>query len=497
MTFIKCKVHKVSILKQFMRNYLKNIEFSKAHVMTIFIVGFVGLFLIANYFVGFNLPLYVITVGIGAVIAMRYPQAGLYAIIFLTFIFERFFTLVPIILGRGEYKIYPIDVLFGAVLVGTAFQLASGALKYKFKKLDLLLAIFATLAVAYFFVSAFVLKSDVALAFSTAKNYAFYSLFYFATFLLINSKQRFRELLAVVFAGGLGILWFVFYGIAMRHGLWSDFTPLSTDGVRTLAFTHGYYLCMALIAGLVYVAYRSELFSKWLIIIMPLWVIGIVGSMMRHLWISIFLSIIFLIVMFARAQRKRVKDHAKNYIAIALMFLVVIFYGATLFPRSALYETLSDGLGVVGNRVTSIANTSGDESIVWRAAVWQQALKLYAHSPVFGIGLGEKVSVEIGKYRDFVEVRNIHNSFLVILVQMGIVGMGLVCGLVATLGWKVLSARFNDQTMQMASYITLGILVLHLSSFMFQPYLEANLLGIFFWINLGMLRRISENVVEK
>ncbi|NTW27515.1 MAG: O-antigen ligase family protein [Candidatus Moranbacteria bacterium] len=475
-----------------MRNYFNKIELSKDQLMTIFIVAFVGFFLIANYFFGFNLPLYVITLTIGAVLAMKYPHAGLYAIVFLTFIFERFFTLVPIVMGRSEYKIYPIDVLFGAMLIGIMFQLASGTLKLKSRKLDYLLIVFAALAAIYFFVSAFVLKSDVALAFSTAKNYAFYSIFYFATFILIDSKERFRELLAIVFAGAIGILWFVFYGIVVRHGLWSDFTPLSTDGIRTLAFTHGYYLCMALIAGLVYVAYQSNLFSKWLVIVMPFWVLGIIGSMMRHLWISIFAAIVFLIVMFSQTQLVRLRSHAKNYIAIALMFLMVIFYGATLFPRSAAYETLSSSLGMVGSRVTSIANTSGDESIVWRAAVWQQAVKLYIHQPIFGIGLGEKVSVEIGKYRDFVEVRNIHNSFLVILVQMGILGLGLVLALTAMLGWKVLKAKFDDQTLQMGAYITLGILVLHLSSFLFQPYLEANLLGIFFWINLGVLRRISE-----
>jgi len=476
-----------------MQNYLSKIELSKDLVMTIFIVSFVGLFAVANYFFGFNLALYVITMGIGAVIALLYPHAGLYAIITLTFIFERFFTLVPIALGRSEYKLYPIDVLFGALLLGIVFQLAIGTLKLKFRKLDLLLTIFAILAVIYFFVSAFVLKGDLSLAFSTAKNYAFYSLFYFAAFLLINNKNRFKELLSVIFVSAVGILWFVFYGIAVRHGLWSDFTPLSTEGFRTLAFTHGYYLCMALIASLVYIAYRSDLYAKWLIILMPFWILGIIGSMMRHLWISIFLAIAFLIVMFAQGARQRLEQHAKNYTVIALAFLIIIFYCATLFPRSAAYESINGALGMLGNRVTSIASTSSDESIVWRSAVWQQSLKLYAHDPIFGIGFGEKVSVEIGKYRDFVEVRNIHNSFLVILVQMGILGMTLVATLAAILGWKVLKNKFEDENLQMAAYISLGILVFHLSAFMFQPYLEANLLGIFFWMNLGILRRLYES----
>jgi hypothetical protein len=73
---------------------------------------------------------------------------------------------------------------------------------------------------------------------------------------------------------------------------------------------------------------------------------------------------------------------------------------------------------------------------------------------------------------------------------MGIFGIGFVGILVATLGWKVLKNRFGDDFMQAVAYATSGILVLQIVAFMFQPYLEANLLGIFFWINLGVLRRI-------
>ena len=478
-----------------MQKYLEKIELSKEIVMAIFIVGFVGIFLLANYFAGFSLPLYVITMIIGTLVAMKYPQSGLYAIIFLTFIFERFFTLVPIVLGRSEYKLYPIDVLLGAVIAGAVFQIVVGKLKFKLRGIDWLLLTFAALSVIYFFISVLFLNSDAALAFSSAKNYTFYSLFYFVTYFLINSKKRFRDLLSVVLGSGAAILWFVFYGIAVRHGLWSDFTPLSTEGVRTLAFTHGYYLCMALIGAFVYVAYQKDLSSKWLLILMPFWVVGIIGSMMRHLWISIFLSLAFLIVLFARTQLKSLKEHAKNYSIIGLMLLVMIFYGASLFPRSSIYSAMSNGFGMIGNRVTSITNTD-DESFVWRGTVWQESAKEFAQDPIFGIGFGKKVSVEIGTYHDFVEVRNMHNSFLVILVQMGILGFALFAISVGTLGWKVLRNKFNDQVMQMAAYIALGILIFQLAAFMFQPYLEANLLGIFFWINLGMLRRIYENITE-
>ena len=145
---------------------------------------------------------------------------------------------------------------------------------------------------------------------------------------------------------------------------------------------------------------------------------------------------------------------------------------------------------MLGSRVASIANTSTDESIVWRSAVWQQAINQYANNPILGIGFGKKVSVEIGKYHDFVEVRNIHNSFLVLLVQMGIVGLFLILVCLSILGWNVFHLDMEDDFMQIAAYSSLGILLFQFVAFMFQPYLEANLLSIFFWINLGILRSL-------
>lgn len=473
-----------------MHRIIKQQNKSNEILSATFIIAFSSLFVLFNYFGGFSLAVYAIAMGIAALISVAAPRAGLYAIIFLTFIFERFFTLIPIVMGRNEYKLYPIDVLLLAVIAGLVIAYLKGKLEIKLRKFDWTLIWFAVLSIAYFFISVLILGGEVALAGSSAKNYGFYSLLYFVTYFLIDSKEKLKELATVVFAGGIAIIWFIVYGILTKHGLWSDYTPLSTEGIRTLAFTHGYYVSMVLICALVYMAHKAAGFSKWLLFLVPIWVIGIIGSMMRHLWISVFVAIGFLIVMFARAQRARLKKYALAYTAFAILVMSFTVYLVTLFPRSTFYDSLAGTVGMVSGRVTSIANTEGDESIVWRSAVWQSAGKQYFKSPVTGIGFGKKVSVEIGKYKDFVEVRNMHNSFLVLLVQMGFAGVILVGILVFVLGKSALLAKFNDSFLQMSAYASLGILLMQLVAFLFQPYLEANLLGIFFWINLGVLRRL-------
>ncbi len=473
----------------YMKNHLTD-KIPLDIIYAIFVVAFSSLFAIVNYFFGFNLPLYVITMLVGAGVALAYPRAGLYAMIFLTFVFERFYTLVPVAMGRSEYKLYPIDVLFCGVIAGMIFQIATGNLKIVWKKIDIVAGLFIFLSMAYFVGNLLFSSGNISLAFSSAKNYAFYSLLYFVVFILIDSRQRLVELGSAIFAGAIAIIWFVVYGIAVRHGLWSDFTPLSTDGIRTLAFTHGFYLSMTLILALIYLAHKKDTFSRWLLVLMPIWTIGIIGSMMRHLWISLLVSVIGVIVLFGSTQKEKLKRYAYSYGVILIILAIIVTYVVLLFPRSSFYENLSSGANMLSKRVTSITNTNGDESIFWRGAVWQSAIKKYAESPVLGIGFGQSVSVEIGSYRDFVEVRNIHNSFLVLLVQMGIFGLSMILTILVFLSWNVFKYSFKDETFQIAAYASLGILVFQFVAFMFQPYLEANLLGIFFWINLAVLRRL-------
>jgi O-antigen ligase len=469
----------------------KKFELSNDLISTVFVVLLTSIFLIYNYFLGFNLVVWMLAMILSAIISFIYPRAGFYAIIFLTFIFERFFTLVPVIIGRDEIKLYPIDILLLAVLVGIFWQFLNGKIKYVWKKIDWLLLLFIFLGAIYFFLSVFIFKGENSLAFSSAKQYSFYALLYFISAILISSKKYFKELATVIFAGAVGIIWFIVYGIAARHGLWSDFTPLSTEGVRTLAFTHGYYLCMVFILGLVFVAHKNNYLSKILVILLPIWAIGIVGSMMRHLWISLFATIILLILFFAKDNRNKIKNYAKKYTAILFSILIFFTYAVVLFPQSAVYESALNVGSVLSSRIVSITNTSGDESIVWRGVVWDQAAKQYLKNPIFGIGFGKKVSVEIGSYHDFVEVRNMHNSFLVLLVQMGLLGFLIISAAIFLVIFELLKRQVNDEYLRIAAYASLGVLFFQIAAFMFQPYLEANLLGIFFWINLGLLRNIS------
>ena len=481
---------------------IKSKNFHTETVSAIFIIALVSFFILVNFAAGFIFPLFLAVMSAAFLIALFYPRAGLYAVIFLTFIFERFFALQPIILGRAEYKLYPLDIIIigviGGIVIQKIFPLLQEGIRRDFRvkgrrAADYFLMLFIALSAVYFIFSAFVFKNDFALAFSSFKNYAFYSLFYFAVLLLINNKETLARLLKFAAAGAAGIVFFVVYGILSGSGLWSEFTPLSTQGIRTLAFPHAFYLSMAVVFSLAYLAPdKSARAKKYLYFLVPVWIAGILGSMMRHLWIGLFMSIIFLYFIAPRKNKVALRKIAANYFLAVLAIAVFIFYAVALFPYSGLSKNSTAALNAIGNRIASTANVY-DESILWRNAAWNSALKEYARSPILGLGFGRKVFIEIGRYKNLVEIRNIHNSFLALLVQTGILGTGLFIFFIWSTVKNALKKAREKNDFGAFKMAALSVLIFHLIIFMFQPYLETNLLGIFFWINLGILRSLRHS----
>jgi hypothetical protein len=75
---------------------------------------------------------------------------------------------------------------------------------------------------------------------------------------------------------------------------------------------------------------------------------------------------------------------------------------------------------------------------------------------------------------------------------MGIVGLSIFGLAIYFIGKQLLFKK--EKKWIDISIITL--LIFYLGVFMFQPYLETNLLGIFFWIILGLAAVVSRNKLE-
>jgi len=466
-------------------------------VSAIFIIAAVSLFIFSNFIVGYSLPIFIFASLFGFVLSVFYPRSGVYAVVFLTVVFERFFTLVPIYFNRAEYKIYPLDIIFAGIIIGTLITAFSKRMFSRLRVVDYLVAIFILASAAYFLFSAYFLQADFSVSFSTMKNYAFYGFFYFAMLFLFNDRRKLADLLKFFFAGAIAIIIFIAIGLVRGEGLWTEFTPLSTPGTRILAFPHAFYLSMAALVSLVWLAfpkYKSKSLRNSLLVLIPVWSIGILGSLMRHIWISLFISIIFIYWMLPKENKDRLKKIIFHYALIGIVALIFLSYISFLFPTSNLSKTFASATGIAGKRFVSTVQVSSDESLNWRKSVWQSTWREYKDNMIFGLGYGKKVSVEIGtKYKDFVEVRNIHNSLLTIFIQMGIWSAVLFAFIIWMLAIPLIKKPSAAETPEynFLKIAFLAIFLNYLIAFLFQTYLETNLLGIFFWMILGGLAALS------
>lgn len=438
-------------------------------------------------------PFFLLVFGLAFLSAVLFPRAGMMALIVSTVLFQRFFTQAPLVYHDVLIKLYPLDALLGGSLL---FLIASFFIKRghqsRWLPFDKWLLVF------FGYVSILLLVTvfggglgDGAIAFSTWKNYVFYGCFYFVAREIFSGANGRRVLGKTFFLAVAAALIFLVIGIVRGDGLWTEFNPLSTSGIRILDFPHALYFSLVFLSLLFLSASSQKIFGrfqKFFTFVLPvLLFIGIIGSLMRHLWIALFVGMVVGFVFLPVQMKARL---IRKSVVLFGIFTIVGVLGIallTLAPQSQVARQSSYAVASLVERVISVSAPGIDESVAWRGSVWQSAIGSFSQNPLFGTGLGQNVPVELGDYHDFVVVRNIHNSWLALFVQTGFVGslffLLFFLGLVKSLARKVVSS--DEAAGVRATYMSL--LVFYSVAFLFQPYLESNILATFFWILLGLI----------
>ncbi|MBI4121748.1 MAG: O-antigen ligase family protein [Parcubacteria group bacterium] len=446
-------------------------------------LGVLAVWVIARLVFGFNLPVYILAMAAICAILFVTPSAGLPIIILGTMWFQRWFTLEPITLGDVAIKLYPLDIVFLATIIFLFFHQAFGNTRRRlpFKRLELWLLIFFAFCSVYLLRGVLNTHSDPALAVSTFKNYAFYGLLFFLVTFEVQSLTEFKRLLKVFLAGGLGIIVFVVIGLLRGEGLWVEYNPLSTSGLRLLSFPHAFYLSLVLVMTLVLFVYRLRP-VRFTIIALWLQLIGVLGSLMRHLWVSLFAVAVFIFLAIPRqAKRMLVKFFMQNAAVCALVVVALTFL-FTILPLSSLAFRLQDSVNPVYSRAKSVATTAADSSARWRIYAWRAAQEAFLQSPLLGVGYGQELVIDFDTYRVVVPMRELHNSYLVLVVQMGLAGFALFLIILWQLFKPVLAWRHGRGYLWPYQLATCSMLLVFMASAFWQPYFETNFTGIFFWI---------------
>lgn len=248
-------------------------------------------------------------------------------------IFGEKFSLLPVQINEQIYKIYALDVLMAITFISWFLRLRPGQKTFlnsiKNKK-DIWL-------IAFFFVALFILArsifsgTDAELAIGTFKNYS-YLVIYFLVFEMFNSWQEIRRILRTVFFGGSLLIVFIIWGFLAGKGLWSEATP----GLRYLSGLHAYYITFPLIILFILMSGKKYFYIKlktWLASVILL--IGLAGSMFRHLWIGFSLAVFVSWLAMKASERKNTLKNAAILAGSGLIITAFVFWGSLLFGHGA------------------------------------------------------------------------------------------------------------------------------------------------------------------
>jgi O-antigen ligase len=462
---------------------------------TITAISAMGIFVLSSLWYGQIWWLYLLAVAVSGTMIILYPETGLYLIVVCTMWFERHFTLQELVLGTGSLKLYPIDIIIAITGLSLVLSFFRHRPKLGIRRFDYPIIAFAAL-VSFAFANSLFAHGNADLAFSTLKNYILYSIIYVFAVLSLKTESDWKELLRWFAIGGIGLFFFLFYGMYAGEGVWSEFTPLSTAGVRLVAGTHVFYMVLFSFWVLSFYLWRAlnvkEDNPRLILSILGLIFIGIVISLVRHLWVAIFLIMILWLIIFSASERWQLfRLIGKSIVAVILAGLV-FSWGYSLV-NGHLPREFSRYAYILKERI-NVANVVelNDSSFGWRWAAWQGGAAMWARQPVFGIGLGQSVvfPYEVTFFEIF--TRDLHNDYLGILLQLGLVGAGIVIwwfGVILQTLSRLWRKRMELDIFRRRLTFTAGCwALLFMVCFSVSVYWDVNLFIIWWWLALSAVR---------
>ncbi len=467
-----------------MQTLIQNLKsFGKIELNTIIISVFLSLLVLSNLIIGNYFIIYLIILILSFIFIWFSPQAGFMSALLVTMIFGQHFSLLPIQINETIYKIYALD--FVLIFTFIVWFLQESVKKINFKKIlnnkkNLWLLIFSGFILLNLIISIFFKAANTALAMGTFKNYA-YLLVYFLVIALFKKKDDVYLIIKTLFWGSILLLGFVFYGWITGSGLWSEITP----GTRYLSGLHSYYLTFSIIILLVSLIYKKYIFSFFSsLIIFLLQTLGMIGGMFRHLWLGLLTAFIS-IFNFLSFKHKTKFIHVGLTILLIILLCGLIFLwisGVLLgneydFSQTNFFSSILDRGQTLFETGSNVESAAG-----WRIATWKIALNKFLNSPLLGIGLGQRFYFEYKGFVDLIDIRNIHNDFASLLVQLGLLGF---IPFVLFNFYSIKDILKNKKSE--IHLILIGFWIISLFGIFFAIYLMFNGTSIFYWTIMGLL----------
>lgn len=271
------------------------------------------------------------------------------------------------------------------------------------------------------------------------------------------------------------------YGLYDRQVAHSIMNPFFRDHT-----SYGAILAMLLFAwgGMAIYSGKKMLLRILFIVTVGVIIMALVFSYTRAAWISVFCTLIVLILVLLKIRFRLI-------LFMGIVATVILFQQRTEIIESV-QRNRQESSSALNEHLQSVTNITTDESNLERINRWNSAIRMFREHPVFGWGPGTymfkyapfQLSYEMtGISTNFGDMGNAHSEYLGALAESGLVGLisFLIVGILSILtGFRV----FRRLKKKKLKAITLGMilgLLTYLIHGILNNFLETDKASALFW----------------
>ena len=224
--------------------------------------------------------------------------------------------------------------------------------------------------------------------------------------------------------------------------------------------------------------------------------IGLIFSQTRNAWLSTFLILIVLLTLLFFNNRKFFVSKKFIIRASVLITVILVFFFSILLQSSNIDVGKRLDSKTQEVRLTDNTESVNENSFVARLFIWHTAVNAFVKEPIIGIGLysfkytsQKYYTIPKPFFKQFVEFKTPHVSYLEILVETGIVGfIGFIYFLivVVSLAIKMIKSSVDSRIVAPRLIIFITIFYIVFSMIMTEAWLYGQYL-VWFGIILGAL----------
>tara|TARA_B100000579_G_scaffold402216_1_gene385280 strand:- start:1708 stop:3156 length:1449 start_codon:yes stop_codon:yes gene_type:complete len=235
---------------------------------------------------------------------------------------------------------------------------------------------------------------------------------------------------------------------------------------------------------------ENNIFRMLLLFFLLILIIGLILSFTRAAWISLFISMLFALLLKLQINRK---------VLFCSPFLLIAFLFVLQSPIIDLLQSnRQDSSDNLIEHVTSISNISTDASNMERINRWKCAVKMFIEKPYFGWGPGtyqfQYARFQLSKDRTIIssnsgDMGNAHSEYLGPLCESGFIGFLLFISLVLFTIIRSINMYYESSDNSKRIWL-LAIIIALMSYFihgLFNNFLDTDKASVAVWGSFAML----------